>query len=76
MQAQTCNNMDVSVFRRFPIYEALNLTLRADAFNVMNHPTLVIPANRTTNMTSLGVISWGASGTNQRILQFSGKITF
>jgi hypothetical protein len=76
MQAQTYNNMDVSIFRRFPIYEALNLTLRADAFNVMNHPTLGIPANGTTNTTSLGVISGVASGSNQRILQFSGKITF
>jgi hypothetical protein len=76
MQAQTYDNMDVSLFRRFPIYEALNLTLRADAFNVMNHPTLGIPANGTTNTTSLGVISSVASGSNQRILQFSGKITF
>jgi len=71
---------DTSVFRNFPIWDSLKFTLRVDAFNVLNHPVLGTPGSATTTpanatLTSgLGVIT--STANSQRILQFSGKITF
>ncbi|WP_182277957.1 carboxypeptidase-like regulatory domain-containing protein [Granulicella sp. 5B5] len=71
---------DVSVFRDFPIWESLRVSLRADAFNVLNHPVLGTPGAATTTPTNtamtsgLGVITGTAN--SQRIMQFSGKIQF
>ena len=36
---------DISLRREFAIYEALHLTLRMDAFNVLNHPIFGYPQN-------------------------------
>lgn len=38
--------VDFSVGRRFPIREQLNLQLRADLFNIFNHPNFADPAPR------------------------------
>lgn len=66
---------DTSIFRNFPIWENLKVSLRADAFNVLNHPVLGNPASTaTTTPTNFGVITGTAN--SQRILQFSGKILF
>jgi len=71
----TYDQLDASVFRNFPIWESLKFTLRADAFNVTNHPVLGGPASTaTTTPTNFGVITGTANG--QRILQFSGKLVF
>jgi hypothetical protein len=71
----TYYQLDTSVFRNFPIWEALDFTLRIDAFNVLNHPVLGGPASAaTTTPTNFGVITGTAN--SQRILQFSGKLSF
>jgi hypothetical protein len=71
----TYYQLDSSVFRTFPIWEAVKFTLRVDAFNVLNHPVLGTPASTaTTTPTNFGVITNTAN--SQRILQFSGKIQF
>ncbi len=71
----TYYQVDTSVFRDFPIWERLNFVLRADAFNVLNHPVLAGPASTTTTTpTNFGVIT--ATANSQRILQFSGKFQF
>lgn len=71
----TYYQLDTSVFRDFPIWESLRFTLRADAFNVLNHPVLGGPASTaTTTATNFGVITGTAN--SERILQFSGKIQF
>ena len=75
---------DVSPFisRTFPIIrERVNLDLRAEAFNVLNHANFVGYSGTYGNGTTAGV-GFGAplAGiTNQlpaRSLQFSGKLTF
>ncbi|HEY4355086.1 MAG TPA: TonB-dependent receptor [Acidobacteriaceae bacterium] len=76
LQAQTYNDVDASVTRSFPIWEALSLRLRVDAFNVLNHPTLGLPAAATTTSTTIGTVSSVATNTNQRLLQFSAKLQF
>jgi hypothetical protein len=73
---------NASVFRSFPIHDALSFQLRVDALNALNHPTF---ANPSTDMTSssFGQITAtsgsAAAGNNAapgRTLQLAGTISF
>jgi hypothetical protein len=65
-------NTDVSAFKRFAIYDRLNLLFRAEAFNVLNHTNLNNP-NGTQSAAAFGTIT-GAG--NPRIMQFALKLEF
>jgi hypothetical protein len=67
-------NLDTSIFRNFTIYHELNLNLRAESFNVANHPTLGVPASTITTASTFGKVT-SVIG-NQRLMQFAAKITF
>ena len=78
---------DAQISRIFPIHESLNVTLRLEAFNVLNHPNFNIPTGNTTgtpgNTTgNNAVLSSGTFGqvtttANQpRIFQGSVKFNF
>jgi hypothetical protein len=78
---------DAQISRIFPIHESLNVTLRLEAFNVLNHPNFNIPTGNTTgtpgNTTgNNAVLSSGTFGqvsttANQpRIFQGSIKFNF
>lgn len=80
-------NLNVSVSKTFPIYERLNLELRAEAFDVTNHHNLYIQESQLDAANYSGVspeviASKGGVGTNggandeRRFLQFAGKINF
>jgi hypothetical protein len=43
-------NMDASLSRNFHVWERVNLTIRADAFNVMNHPHFANPGADLSNL--------------------------
>ena len=69
-------NTDVSLSRNVPLRllgESGRLTLRAEAFNVFNHPNLANPSNKLASAT-FGRIT-NVSGP-PRILQFSLKVIF
>jgi hypothetical protein len=66
--------LDGSLFRTFPIREALALQLRADAFNAMNHPTFANPGVSLTS-TNFGEVT-GTAGSNARVLQFAATVSF
>jgi hypothetical protein len=80
-------NLDVSLARTFRIKERYNLQVRADAFNILNHPNFVggyAPSglypgqsygtlSQTLNATSFGQIT-GAY--DPRIFQFAMKFAF
>lgn len=73
---QTFWNLDSSISRQFPIHDTLAFGLQVQAFNTLNHPVFGTPGTTTTTPSSLGVITGVATGNANRILQFSGKLTF
>ncbi len=42
-------NLDMGLQKMFPLYEAVNLKFRADAFNALNHPNFGLPVNNGYN---------------------------
>lgn len=65
-------NTDLSAFKRFAMYERLNLLFRAEAFNVFNHTNLNNP-NGTQTAAAFGTITGAAS---PRVMQFALKLEF
>ena len=65
-------SVNVSLYKTFPIVGRLNLQLRAEAFNVLNHP------NFNNVDTGLGDGSFGQvnGAGDPRILEFAAKIFF
>jgi hypothetical protein len=66
-------NIDSSLSRSFPLYEQLALTLRLEAFNVLNHPNFGNPATNVFSPTTFGRVT---SAQQPRIFQAAAKITF
>ena len=77
-------NMDLSLFKSFPIREGWNLQFRGEAFNVFNiqnwdvpaNANLTINTNATTMATGVTRITTLAQGTTPRQLQFGIRFTF
>ena len=74
--------LNASLFKDFKVWrEQYLLELRADAFNILNHPSFGNPGNTSTNLGS-GSVSLTGPGTNQnntidaRFFQLSGKFVF
>lgn len=66
-------NLDVSVSRIFPIYERLNLQLRLESFNVLNHP--YFNSFGLSNPTS-ATFGYANGAADPRIFQAAAKFTF
>ena len=66
-------DVDAAIFRDFPIYEGLNLQLRAEASNVFNLVSLGAP-NANLSSASAGTIT--TSQGNMRQIQLGGRLTF
>lgn len=79
------SQVDLSLSRRFPIFDRLNLDFRADAFNLFNHPNFVNPrafpqfdlwASYETLNQSLGGLNPLFQQGGPRSLQLSLRLTF
>lgn len=72
IRAPGYTSLNVSLYKTFPIYGRLNLQLRAEAFNALNHP------NFNNVDTGLGDGSFGRvnGAGDPRILEFAAKIFF
>lgn len=73
--------LNASLFKDFTTWHEQSLELRADAFNVLNHPSFGNPGNANTNIgaNSVSITGPGANQTNtidSRFLQFSAKYVF
>ncbi len=63
-------NVDLSVFKEFPIYNRLTFQFRVDAFSALNHPLPQLPDNNVNDGNFGEITGWGGA----RSLQFSGKV--
>ena len=67
-------NLDVSIFRQFPIKERAKFEFRAETFNLPNHPILGQPANDMADTANFGRIT--NTSNSSRTLQLGAKIIF
>ncbi|MHB8413385.1 MAG: TonB-dependent receptor [Candidatus Acidiferrales bacterium] len=77
---------DLSLGRKFPISERLDIQFRIDAFNILNHPNFTNPVGFVgipAYMSSLSMLNHGLGGLNSlfqeggpRSLQLSLKLSF
>jgi hypothetical protein len=74
LRADWFKNLDMSLFRDFPLGERRSLQFRAEAFNVTNTPTWGIPVNDLNNSLKLGSIN--STRSTERQLQMSLKLYF
>lgn len=74
LRSQGLWNLDASLFRTFPLFRETSFNLRAEAFNLTNHPTLGVPGSTITTASTFGKVT-GVIG-NQRLIQFAAKINF
>ena len=75
--------LDMSLFKSFAIpYRESSLQFRADAFNLLNHPSFGNPGNGLSGSNSQAVNSTRFNGASsgvqqdQRVLQMSMRLTF
>jgi hypothetical protein len=72
-------SLDVALEKNFPLYERLNATFRAEAFNIINHANFGLPntaallANGAPNPAAGNIVY---TVTSSRQLQFALKINF
>ncbi len=79
-------NLDFSVAKNTQIFERLNLQLRAEFFNILNHPNFALPnGSITPGPGTAGQISQtpdvaqgnpGLGGGGPRVMQVAAKLTF
>ena len=69
-----------SVLRATPIWERFSLLLRAEVFDLWNHPTYPNPGVQlTTSTNSFDFVNGsnvGSASTGMRLIQLSGRVTF
>jgi hypothetical protein len=64
--------MDMALMRRIPIHESQRVEVRAEAFNVMNHPTFQNPTSTLSSSTFGRILT----ANDPRIFQFALKYIF
>ena len=67
-------NVDLGVFRDFPIRERLTLQFRAEAFNASNTPHFNNPNNNVSTRTNFATIT--SAQQDQRVFRFALRLSF
>jgi len=65
------NDIDFSVFRDFAIHERYTIQLRAESYNILNHPNFANP-DSTLEDANFGKITSINSSSSPREFQFAG----
>ncbi|MBV8857972.1 MAG: TonB-dependent receptor [Acidobacteria bacterium] len=68
-------NLDLSLFRSFPLRESLSLQLRLEALNAFNHPNFANPNANISDPSTFGFIT-ATTGTAQRTLRLAARLSF
>lgn len=69
-------NLDMSLFKQFPIHEAIKLEFRAEAFNLPNWHSFANPSANLNFLNSQGFSAITSSRSNPRILQLALKLYY
>ena len=75
-------DIDTSLFKKIPISERFNLQLRAEAFNIFNHPNFAFPSqvvfegNSSSYRYASSAATITSSATSSRQLQLALKLMF
>jgi hypothetical protein len=67
------DRIDIGLFRNIKLHQGVNLQIRGEAFNVLNHTNLGSPGTTSTTSSTFGVIT---SARDNRVMQVAGKFTF
>jgi Carboxypeptidase regulatory-like domain/TonB dependent receptor-like, beta-barrel len=67
-------NMDLSLFRTIRFTEGIEMQLRAEALNALNHPNFANPASNVTDPNTFGYITSTAGGS--RIFRLGARVSF
>ena len=77
LRGPNLRNLNLSVFRRFNITEAVNLQFRAEGLNITNTPALNNPnATVTTPANFMRITAAGVGITPQRTFRFGLRLGF
>jgi hypothetical protein len=76
MRGKAVFNMDLSLFKSFPIKEDMKLQFRMETFNVFNIQNWDVPSALTINAANPGRITALAQGTTPRQIQFGLRFVF
>jgi hypothetical protein len=72
-RADPYKNLDLGLFREFPITESKGFQFRVEAFNLSNHPTWGVP-NSVLNQNLFGVVQ--STRSTERQIQFALKFYY
>jgi hypothetical protein len=67
-------NVDLSLFKQFPLGEVRKIELRFEFFNALNHANFANPAASLTNTTTFGKVT--STVNDPREIQMAGKFYF
>jgi hypothetical protein len=69
-------NLDMSLFKQFPIHESVKLEFRAEAFNLPNWHSFANPSANLNFLNTAGFSQITSSRSNPRILQLALKLYY
>lgn len=71
-------NWDMNLQKHIPLGERYEVQLRADSFNVFNHPNFAVPNSSISNTSTVGKITGISStpGYQARTLEFAARFSF
>ena len=72
MRTDPFYNLDFSIFRAFPIKEKFRAEIRAEAFNILNHPIYGTPNNDMADPANFGRMT--STANHARQMQLGAKI--
>jgi outer membrane receptor protein involved in Fe transport len=76
LNAPGVHNIDLSIFRDFPVYNRVKFQFRAEAINVFNLTNLGAPVGTLSNLTNFGKITGGNGSYGNRQIQLGARILF
>ena len=68
------NNIDFSLFKNFRYRERLNAQVRAEAYNLVNHPYWNNPGTTVNDLANFGIVN--TKGGQRRVMQLGLKLMF